>query len=335
LELLSGADYRIFNLETPLTDTYSPIEKFGPTLIAPTCTVEGYKAIGTDLLTLANNHIMDQGHQGLKSTLSTLEKNGISYVGAGENIQEASRSFIINKNGEKIGVYACAEHEFSIADENAAGANPFDPLESVDHIAKLKSECDYVIVLYHGGREHFRYPSPRLQKVCRKICEKGADLVVCQHSHCVGCEEKHGDSTIVYGQGNFLFDHSKSEFWQTSLLIELDTVAKSIRYVPLRKADFAVCMADDGEDIISQFTLRSEEIRKDGFIKEKYSQLAKEARNNYILNISGSKWLFRALNRLCGYRLKCKISAKRKMAIKNYLMCEVHNELFCKALDQE
>ena len=43
---------------------------------------------------------------------------------------------------------------------------------------ELKKQCDYVIVLYHGGKEHYRYPSPYLQKVCRKIVDKGADIVV-------------------------------------------------------------------------------------------------------------------------------------------------------------
>lgn len=74
LALLQGADYRIFNLEVPLTDVAAPIEKCGPNLIAPTASVAGYKALGADLLTLANNHIMDQGEQGFFSTLEALEK---------------------------------------------------------------------------------------------------------------------------------------------------------------------------------------------------------------------------------------------------------------------
>jgi len=55
-------------------------------------------------------------------------------------------------------VYTCAEHEFTIATENTPGANPFDPLESLDHIQELKSKCDFVLVLYHGEKAHYRYP---------------------------------------------------------------------------------------------------------------------------------------------------------------------------------
>ena len=68
--------------------------------------------------------------------------------------------------------------------------------------------CNSII---NGGKEHYRYPSPDLQKICRKFIDKGADLVVCQHSHCIGCEEKYNHGTIVYGQWNFLFDRSNIE----------------------------------------------------------------------------------------------------------------------------
>ena len=80
-----------------------------------------------------------------------------------------------------------------------------------------------VIVLYHGGLEKYRYPSPQLRRVCRKFVEKGADLVVCQHSHSVGCMEAFGGGNIVYGQGNLLFARYGGEHWNTGLLIGLDT----------------------------------------------------------------------------------------------------------------
>ena len=70
-------------------------------------------------------------------------------------------------------MYACAEHEFSIVSDKRPGADSYDPLESFDHVAKLKKQCDFIIVLYHGGKEHFRYPSPDLQKAFRNLQIKG------------------------------------------------------------------------------------------------------------------------------------------------------------------
>ena len=67
LSIWYNADIRIFNLEVPLSDKEDPIEKCGPNLIAPTSTI-GHKALQPSLITLANNHILDQGVLGLKST---------------------------------------------------------------------------------------------------------------------------------------------------------------------------------------------------------------------------------------------------------------------------
>ena len=66
------------------------------------------------------------------------------------------------------------------------------------------------------------------------MVQKGADLVVCQHSHCIGCYESYKGSTIIYGQGNFIFDHLENEYWKTSMLIKLTLGEQcSIDFIPL------------------------------------------------------------------------------------------------------
>lgn len=336
-ELLSEADYRIFNLEVPLTDIESPIAKNGPNLIAPKNAITAYKAIQADILTLANNHILDQGEQGMRSTCEVLDQAGISWLGVGNTPSEAAKPYIFEDNGKKIGIYACAEHEFSIVTDYTAGANPFDPLESLDHVMALKIQCDYVIVLYHGGKEHYRYPSPNLQKICRKLVEKGADLVICQHSHCIGCEEKYLNGTIVYGQGNFLFDHSKSEYWTTSLLIQVSDNFE-ISYVPLVKCDNTVrlAMESDADKILDAFARRSEEIKVPKFVDKHYSEYAYKLRNMYFQKISGkfgNSFLGKAINRVtCNKFYQLLYGNKDLLKIENILECEAHRELFIDAL---
>ena len=341
-EILKSADYSIFNLELPLTDTVSPIPKNGPNLIAKSDCINGYKALGVDFVTLANNHILDQGEQGLFSTIQLLNYANIAYAGAGKNPIDAAKPHIFEFNNKKLGVYCCAEHEFSIVTDKSAGANPFDPLESLDHISALKKDCDYVIVLYHGGKEHYRYPSPNLQKICRKIAEKGADLIVCQHSHCIGCEEKYNGSTIVYGQGNFLFDLSESEFWQTSLLISLDEDL-NISYIPIKKQGACVCLAKGKEkdEILSAFLARNQEIKQEGFIEENYSEFAKNMITNYLLTFSGIRksYILKAINKLSDYRLfdyyiKKRFSKNNILAIKNYIECEAHKEALIESINK-
>lgn len=341
--IIGEAECRIFNLEVPLTDFFAPINKCGPNLIASTETVKGYKAIGADILTLANNHILDQNQQGLESTCKILKENNIVYLGAGSTPEEAAKPYIFSLDDKKIGLYACTEHEFSIVTDKIPGANPFDPLESPEHIEKLKRQCDFVIVLYHGGKEHYRYPSPYLQKVCRKLVEKGADLIVCQHSHCIGCEEKYKDGTIVYGQGNFLFDYSNSEFWQTSLLIEVDSDFK-ITYIPLVKDNNKVRLAQESvaEKILNEFECRSAEINSKEFIDAEYSKFAEKMLVDYLLHASGMKCglLFRGINKLTGYRFGKWIvnrmyNAHKKVILRNFIECEAHRELLLRALSEE
>ncbi len=339
LRFLSESDYRIANLEVPLTDRQSPITKYGPNLIAPVSSAKGLKALGFDLLAMANNHIMDQDVQGLESTVKALEDNGIAHVGAGKGLSEARTPHFFSAGGKRFGVYACAEHEFSIAGDEKAGANPFDPLESPDHVAEMKKQCDYAIVLYHGGKEYYRYPSPGLRKVCRKLVEKGADLVLCQHSHCIGSGEEYLHGTIIYGQGNFLFDDGENEYLNTGLLVVIGE-DKKITYLPIEKKGNGVRLAEgkNAEEILNGFLSRSGEIKKPGFIEKKYADFAKEKRDGYMLSFHGihKNPLFRLMNKLSGHRFQKKAAdhyrRKYGLAIRNYIECEAHRELVLKGL---
>lgn len=338
--LLAGADFRVFNLEAPLTDEEHPIAKCGPNLRIPTDTAPGLKAIGVDLVTIANNHILDQGEQGILSTISTLRSCGIACIGAGLTPQEAAKPYILEKDGMRVGFYPCAEHEFSIVTEKSAGANPFDPLWSLDHIQELKAQCDYVIVLYHGGKEEYRYPSPELQKVCRRIAEKGADLVLCQHSHCVGCREEWNGSTIVYGQGNFLFDICDTEEYQTGILVKLDISSGThqVDYIPVVKTGPFVRLAgrEARAQILDAFYARSESIKAVGAVEALYQRYACESVLEYYGRSLGRKRyvLFRLADMLCFGKLRnrCYTDAD-SLALINTLTCEAHRELYAAALN--
>ena len=338
-KIFNEADYRIVNLEVPLVNTKTPILKWGPNLIAPTSTINGYKALGVNLVSLANNHILDQGDRGLYSTLQVLNESNINHLGAGENSIAASKAFIFEFCGKKIGIYACVEHEFSVAEDEKAGANPFDPLWSFDHIQELKKKSDYIIILYHGGKEHYRYPSPELQKVCRRFIDKGANLVICQHSHCIGCEEKYLNGTIVYGQGNFIFDYSENECWKTGLLVKIDSNFL-ISYIPFVKIGNVVRIADEKKslEIINDFRMRSEQIKSTEFVKDEYKKLIEKNILSYIYTFKEEKlFFFRLLKKIFGKRiesiyLRRIVNDKKYIKIANYIDCEAHRELISTGL---
>lgn len=331
------ADYRIFNLEVPLSDKERPIVKNGPNLIAPSNSIRGIKDLKPSLITLANNHILDQGVEGLNNTIELLNENKIMHIGAGEDIYHAAKPYIFKNSGLRIGVYTCAENEFTIATDKTAGANPFDSLETLDHIKMLKSKCDYLIVLYHGGKEHYRYPSPYLQKVCRKIVQKGADLVVCQHSHAIGAYEEYEKSTIVYGQGNFIFNKNVNELWNTGLIIKLKIDNKtSLEYIPILRNTKGICLAKgkEAKKILNEFYTRSSEILNENFIENKYKQFAQERLNFYLNSLSGSgKWLSKFDRKILdNFLIKRKYNKKKLLTIKNFIECEAHRELLLEGI---
>lgn len=338
LNILQQADYRICNLEVPLVDKADPIRKCGPNLIAPTSSIVGYQALNIDLVTLANNHIMDQGIQGLKSTINVLTKANIAYIGAGENLFQAEQPYIIEKNEIKVGIYACAEHEFSIAEDDYPGANPYEPLDSFDHVKALKKECDYVVVLYHGGKEHYRYPSPYLQRIFRKFADVGADYIIAQHTHCIGCEEIYNGGRLIYGQGNFIFDNANNEYWNNALLIKIEFDKQSestVDYIPIEKIGAVIRLSKD-RSIIEGFQDRSRQILDKQFIKNQYTQFAQLMSRDYFYRLSGrfSRFLpIRVINKLTNYKLlEWLYGQQEKLNIENSINCEAHRELLIEGM---
>lgn len=341
LGLFKQSDLNVFNLEVPLTDASTPIDKFGNNLKSPTKTIYGYKALEPIFLTLANNHSLDHGVEGLTTTLELLNKHDIKNAGVGANVKEAKKPFIFKKDGIRIGFYLCAEHEFTVASCHTMGANPFDVLESFDDVETLKKTCDYVIVLYHGGKEFYRYPSPMLQRYCRKFVDKGADLVVCQHSHCIGSREDYGKGTIIYGQGNFIFNSESyiqhKEFVKDSLLINVEATKDSfiVSEVPIRSTEMGTRLATESEadETLTAYKQRSEHIRDTHFVVQAYKDFADTHVKRYLREFIGRSFIIRAINALFGRKLMQLLLGKTSyLAIQNYLECEAHHELFLRGI---
>ena len=336
-EELEKVDFKIFNLEAPITVNNEELLKCGPNLKINPTTIKGIKGLSPSLLTLANNHIMDFKELGLKDTLEILENNNINYVGIGNSLNDLKKFHILEKEGLKIGVYVCTEREFSIATSTMAGVNPLELIDNLEDIQDLKKECDYIIVLYHGGKEHYRYPSPMLKKICNKMVEYGADLIVCQHSHCIGSYEEYKGGTIIYGQGNFIFDRADNEYWNTSLLVkvEINEEKIDIEYLPIVKNKNKIRKANlkEEKEIITSFEERSLKIKKYDFIEEEYRKFSEKYIWNYLYSISGFPRILRGIDKkILDKRILRWIYKDKVVNILNFIECEAHRELFIEGL---
>lgn len=318
------------NLETSLADHESPKLKRGQINRARTATATFLSRAGIDLCFLANNHVIDSGNTGVESTINALEQNGVKHIGAGKTDAEAKRCFFIELDGKKIGLYNVANYEFNKITASEYGANTYDPLVTFDEIDEVAKHCDYLIVVYHGGLEYYRYPTPELQRICRKMVEKGAKLVTCQHSHCIGTYEEYNGATIVYGQGNFLFDDSEKEEEKTAIILEVDAGEEKIKFVPVMKDGYMVRMASDEEKdrILKSIELRHEEISVPGAVENMFKHYCLTHQHEPLRALTGyNKW-YRALSKLTGGRFQDHIfNKKNRMRIYNMLETPVHLEV--------
>ena len=223
-ELISDADYSIINLECPVMRVEGrPIKKCGPNLKCSEKGLDAIKWVGFDGVSLANNHFLDYGEEGVEYTLEACKKYGIDVVGGGKNIQEASRILYKEFDGKTLAIINCCEHEFSIATDNTAGSNPLNPIQQYYAIQEAKTKADYVLVIVHGGHEHYQLPSIRMQDTYRFFVDSGADAVVNHHQHCFSGYEVYKRKPIFYGLGNFCFDRgiSKNSIWYEGFMVSI------------------------------------------------------------------------------------------------------------------
>lgn len=185
--VIDQADYAIANFECPVCNGKErPIIKCGPNLQCSEKGLEAVKWAGFDCVTLANNHFLGYGKEGVEHTLEVCEKYGVDTVGGGMNLHEASKILYKEIEDKTLAIINCCEHEFSIATEETAGSNPLNPIQQYYDIKEARAKADYVLVIVHGGHEHFQLPSLRMQETYRFFVDAGADAdaVVNHHQHC-------------------------------------------------------------------------------------------------------------------------------------------------------
>ncbi len=276
LPLIKSADRFIVNLECALTESNNAIKKCGPNLKASPACADTLVKLGVTDVMLSNNHTFDFGIEGLRDTMANLERVGLPYTGVGENDTDSRKIYYFTEGGKRFAIVNVCEHEYSYALPDRMGTNPYDPYLTMHDIREAKKNSDITIVIYHGGKEHCRYPSPRLYRLCHEMVECGADVVITQHSHCIGCYEQYEGSHIVYGQGNLHFVKPHTiKGWYTSLLIEMDIeddIKLTFHPMVIQDTEGGVKLAvgEEADEIMNSFAERNEELKNgkwmDGWI---------------------------------------------------------------------
>lgn len=217
--------------------------KNGPSLKQHSEYLNLLNQLDVTIAALANNHIGDYGVQGVSDTLRSLSNMGIKTIGAGLNEASVTKSQIIRLPDEciksELVILNYAEDEFgSFSDQSLGGYNQICYRQALKDYRRfhLGEDNKYSVAIIHGGAEFCPVPSPSLRKFAHFLADLGVDLILCQHTHVVGIREVTQNSTIIYGQGNFIFPSpdrpEAGSFWDEGLVValEMDGVGVNINY---------------------------------------------------------------------------------------------------------
>lgn len=336
LPLVRGADIAVTNLECPLVENGKRIQKTGPHLKSAVETAEFLRDAGFNLVTLANNHVMDYGHEGLISTLEACSRASINYVGVGNTLDEARNILYMTVSDLKIAFINICENEWSTSQGKNYGANPVNPVTNHEDIKKAKRNSDYVFVIYHGNNEMYHLPSPRIKELFHFYVDSGADFVVCHHSHVYSGAESYNNGLIFYGLGNFLFDNGRflNSNWNNGLIVQFNLGKESISFdlIPIRQSDkipgVRLAQGKQIQEYQTKIKKLNQLISDDSGVEEEFHNFCNSQNNLVIYNSFiqpySNKYLTALYKR--GF-LPSLMSRRKKRLLRNLMVCESHRDV--------
>lgn len=215
-ERLAAADLTVANLESPIGVTGRPLPGKGIWFRAEPRAVETLALAGVDLVTVANNHILDYDTENFLETLARLEAAGIRHVGGGPNLAAARQPAVLTAGGLRFAFLAYSTFadlfwDFRYPRPFAATASRPGVAPAVaayirEDIARARAEADVVAVAFHWGEEYQNQPNDGQIGLARLCAEAGADLVLGFHPHAVQGFAVYGRTFVAYSFGNFIMD---------------------------------------------------------------------------------------------------------------------------------
>lgn len=226
---LSAADLAFANLECPLSDAGRDLGHRYSFRADPRA-LEGLKAAGFRVLSVANNHTDDWDRPALLDTLNRLRAAGIRPVGAGENDLEAHYPVLVDLAGVRLAflAYVAIEPRDAAAEIDRAGVAWLEPQRALADIRFARPLADLVIVSVHWGLEYAAQPEPWQVRLAHRMVVAGADLVVGHHPHVAQPVERYRDRSIAYSLGNFIFDQKSPQGVHHGLMLKVTLHGRKI-----------------------------------------------------------------------------------------------------------
>jgi poly-gamma-glutamate capsule biosynthesis protein CapA/YwtB (metallophosphatase superfamily) len=235
------ADLFVVNLECPFTDRGEKVPKNFNFRARPEF-VASLQAGSVDVVSLANNHLVDYGPGGLADTLATLDAQKIVHFGAGASLAAARQPAIVEVKGIKVaflGYFFLGDKNIEpaevIATESTPGvAGHHDDLPTLRgwveaDVKAARSKADLVIPFFHWGREGRTMPEPYQVELAHAAIDAGAAAVIGSHPHVLQGIEQYQGRPIVYSLGNFVFGGNWDPKDKRTAMVRMELDARGVR----------------------------------------------------------------------------------------------------------
>ena len=239
--ILKKGDIVFGNLECPISEQGKFLKNKKYTFKAPEESVKGLLSAGFNILSLANNHILDAEIIAVKNTKKNLEENEINFTGLKYKENEINlKPIIIEKQKTKIGFLAYTQIFPKQFKALYPGPFPFIEENVLEDIKNAKKQVDFLIVSMHWGKEYKFKPDKEQKRIAKLIINNGADIIYGHHPHVLQPIEKYKKGLIIYSLGNFVFNQFSHKGVKDSLILKLSiekNKIKNIEKIPIHIND--------------------------------------------------------------------------------------------------
>lgn len=200
-------DRILFNWELPIGVKTNPIPRSkGVRILANPDALRAIRGWSPGFATLATNHILDAGKEGLSITIESLNQAGFMTVGAGQTSEEIARPLLWETAEGRLAIINWVFAETDPDWMSAPGPNCWPGIEVAgETIRDLKSKADWVMVVAHWSDELFPYPRSEDRLVAHELVRAGANIVLGHHPHVVRGMETINSCPVFYSVGNYYF----------------------------------------------------------------------------------------------------------------------------------
>ena len=217
------ADIAVVNLET----TISPNTNYSgyPTFSSPAEYAEALAWVGTDVALLANNHCCDRGVRGIRSTIATLDRLGLSHTGAFADKDDYAANNILRfeRNGLHLAIVNYTYGTNGIPVPSDCVVNLIDTVRMASDLALARQGADCLVACMHWGEEYRSRPTRLQRSLAEFLHRHGVDVVVGSHPHVVQPAVTDGRSVTIYSLGNFVSNQRK-RYCDGGVMAEVEVV---------------------------------------------------------------------------------------------------------------